>query len=322
MLNNRQREGRSVAPAKQEEIWRVAREMGYQPNQAARNLVRGKTDTVALALQVPSPGELPPHYAEIIGALTITLKSFGLNLLLAQVDGDPNDTLRRLAQSRPCDGVLLTDMQVNDVRPALLRSLHMPFVIRGSAPSPGYLAVGMDNVAVGYRSMEFLHRLGHRRILFHNIGRSYMAGQRRWEGYCKALAQFHLESTVRYEDVLYGEEGMYQLVYELATHPNCPTAIFAADEMAASGAMQALSDAGKRVPQDVSILTCLNARFMRRLHPRLSVLNVRQDEVASEAGRTLARLLRGENMEPRQVFLSPILEESGSCAPPPSERVN
>jgi hypothetical protein len=60
----------------------------------------------------------------------------------------------------------------------------------------------------------------------------------------------------------------------------------------------------------------LNARFMRRLLANVSVLNVRQDEVAAEAGRMVARLLRGDSVETRQNFLSPILEENGSCAPP------
>ena len=64
-------------------------------------------------------------------------------------------------------------------------------------------------------------------------------------------------------------------------------------------------------------MTCLNARFMRLVAPHLTVLNVRLNEAAAEAGHLLARMLRGEQAEPRQVFLSPILEEHGSTAPPP-----
>ncbi len=316
VLNNRVREGRSVGRVKQEEIRRVAHELNYQPHRAAQNLARGKTDTVALLVRLDSTRELSPHYHEIVGALTYTLNEWGLNLLLVQCDEDTTPCLDRLAGGRSCDAVIITDMQIDDPRPAMLTRLGLPFVIRGSAPQPGMIAVGMDNVAVGYKAVEFLQRLGHRRILFHNIGRGYLAGQRRYEGHARAAAEFGLAETVLYEDEVYKEEDMYDLTRRLMTGPNPPTAIFAADEMAAMGVFRALADCGLGVPDDVSVLTCLNARFMRRVNPRMSVINVRQDEVATEAGRTLARVLRGDHVEARQTFLSPILEEHGSCAPP------
>lgn len=316
VLNNRVRKGRSVGPAMQEEIWRVARELNYQPHRGAQNLARGKTDTVALMVRLDSTRELSPHYHEIVGALTFTLNEWGLNLLLVQSDEDAAPCLERLAGGRSCDGVIITDMQADDPRPEILTRLGLPFVIRGSAPQPGMIAVGMDNVAVGYKAVEFLRRFGHRRILFHNIGRYLMAGQRRFEGFTKAVCEFGLEETVRYEDEIYKEEDLYDLTRRVLDGPNPPTAIFAADELAAMGVFRALSDMGLSVPDDISVLTCLNARFMRRINPRMSVINVRQEEVAAEAGRTLARVLRGDSVETRQTFLSPILEEHGSCAPP------
>jgi DNA-binding LacI/PurR family transcriptional regulator len=316
VLNNRLRVGRSVGRAKQEEIWRVARELNYQPHRAAQNLARGKTDTVALIVQLDTTGDLSPHYHEIVGALTYTLNEWGFHLMLAQAGEDQTQVLTRLAGSRLCDAVIITDMQVDDTRPTLLEELDMPFLIRGSAPRPGLTAVGMDNQAVGRLAIETLYRYGHRRILFHNIGRGFLSGQRRYEGFWQMCEEYGIGDTVRYEDILYGEAGLYEVTRDAMLGPNPPTAIFAADEIAASGVLRALADLGKRVPEDVSVLTCRNARFMRRLYPRLSVINVRQNEVAAEAGRTLVRILKGEEVEPRQYFLSPELEENGSVAPP------
>lgn len=319
VLNNRLREGRSVGRAKQEEIWRVAREMNYQPHRAAQNLARGRTDTVGLIVRLDSSRELYPHYHEIVGALTYTLNEWGLNLLLVQCDEDPAPCLEKLARARSCDAVILTDMQVEDKRPDLLEELRQPFLIRGSAPRPGLTAVGMDNFAVGYKAIEFLRRFGHKRIFFHNVGRDYMAGKGRYNGFQAAAAEFGLMESVRYEDQLYKEEDMYNLTRRLLQGPEPPTAIFAADEMAAFGVFRALADMDLRVPEDISVLTCLNARFMRRVNQKMSVINVRQDEVAAEAGRTLARMLRGEPVEARQTFLTPILEDHGSCGIPPRD---
>ena len=317
VLNGRLREGRSVGQAKQQLIRDVAREMNYQPNRAAQSLASGKTDAVALSVRLDSSCDLPPHYHEIVGALTYTLNDWGLHLLLVQTGEDPAPALENLARARACDAVIVTDMMVDDVRPGILQSLGLPFLVRGTAPIEGVPAIGMDNHAVGYKAIEFLRRLGHRRILFHNIGRTFMSGQNRYAGFCAATTEFELGDSVRYEDVVYKEDDMYNLTRRIMREPGPPTAIFAADEMAALGVLRALAELGIAVPDQVSVLTCLNARFMRRVSPRLSFINTRQHEVATEAGRLLGRMLKGEPIEPRQTFLQPILEENGSVAPPP-----
>ncbi len=317
VLNGRMREGRSVGRAKQDLIREVAREMNYQPNRAAQSLAKGKTDAVALSVRLDSTCDLPPHYHEIVGALTYTLNDWGLHLLLVQTNEDPTPTLESLARAHTCDAVIITDMMVSDARPALLQDLGMPFLVRGSAPVTGVTAIGMNNYAVGYKAVEFLRRLGHRRILFHNIGRAFMSGSKRHEGFCAATTEFGLQDTVRYEDVVYKEDDVYNLTRRIMREPDPPTAIFAADEMAALGVLRALAELDIAVPEQVSVLSCLNARFMRRVLPRLSFINTRQHEVATEAGRMLGRMLRGEAIEARQTFLTPILEENGSCAPPP-----
>ena len=332
VLNGQIRAGKSVGAATRERILEAARDMNYSPNRAAQSLVRGRTDTVALMIvidrQAPAspfmedrdvPDELSPHYHEMIGSLTYTLNQYGINLMLAQCGGgdvDPVAAMERLARSRACDGLIITDMLTDDPRPQILAQTGIPFVIRGSSPQPGSVAVGMDNVAVGCEAIRYLHSLGHRRILFYNIRRDLLVGQRRFEGMCQARAELGLEDTLEYRDDVHHENGVYLSLRRRLQEPNIPTAIFAEDEISALGAERAIAEAGLRVPQDVSVMTCLNARFMRLVAPHLTVLNVRLNEAAAETGHLLARMLRGEPIEPCQRFLSPLLEEHGSTAPP------
>jgi DNA-binding LacI/PurR family transcriptional regulator len=178
------------------------------------------------------------------------------------------------------------------------------------------VAVGMDNVAVGYQAVEHLYGLGHRRILFYNIGRDLMSGERRFQGFCKAKDEFGLGATLEYRDDAHYEDGIYLSLKDRLNEPDIPTAIFTEDEIGALGAERALKEAGLRVPEDISVMTCLNARFMRLVAPHLTVLNVRQIEVASEAGHLMAKMLRGDEVEKRQRYLPPILEKRASTAPP------
>ena len=333
VLNGQVRAGKSVGAATRDRILEAAREMNYSPNRAAQSLVRGRTDTAALMIVIDrqakaspffedrdAPDELSPHYHEMIGSLTYTLNEYGIHLMLAQCGGrdvNPVAAMEQLARSRACDGLIITDMFVDDPRPQILKETGLPFIIRGSAPEPGSVAVGMDNVAVGYEAVRYLYSLGHRRILFYNIRRDLMVGQRRFEGMCLARAEFGLEATLEYHDDVHHENGVYMSLRQRLQEPNVPTAIFTEDEISALGAERAVAEAGLRVPQDVSVMTCLNARFMRLVAPHMTVLNVRLNEAAAEAGHLLARMLRGEPVEPRQTFLSPILEEHGSTGPPP-----
>ena len=333
VLNGQVRAGKSVGAATRERILEAARTMNYSPNRAAQSLVRGRTDTAGLMIVIDRqakaspfledhevPDELSPHYHEMIGSLTYTLNQYGIHLMLAQCGGrdvNPIAAMEQLARSRACDGLIITDMMVDDPRPEILTQSGLPFVIRGSSPQPGSVAIGMDNVAVGYRAVRYLYDLGHRRILFYNIRRDLMVGQRRFEGMCLARTELALEKTLEYCDDAHHENGVYTSLRRRLQEPNPPTAIFAEDEISALGAERALTEAGLRVPQDVSVMTCLNARFMRLVAPHLTVLNVRLNEAAAEAGHLLSQMLRGEQVEPRQRFLSPLLEEHGSTGPPP-----
>ncbi len=328
VINGRIREGKGVGAAMRQRILEAAREMNYRPHRAAQSLARGRSDTVALMMVIYKEAqanfhnavmhhELSPHYHEIIGALTYTLHQYGMNLLLAQCGGadtDPIDTMEEIARSRTCDGMIITDMNVDDARPSMLQAAGLPFVVRGSSPVPGVVAVGIDNFQVGYQAIAYLHQLGHKRIAFFNIGQDLMSGRGRFRGMCAAREQ--LDVTVEYRDDAHYKHGIYDAVKQRLAEPDIPTAIFTEDELGALGAMRALAEAGLRVPRDVSVMSCLNARFMQQVAPTLTVLDLHQAQVAAEAGHLLAKMLRGDTVETGQRFFAPSLVERGSTAPP------
>ena len=319
VLNNRVRPGRSVSIERQAQIRAVARELGYSPHPGAQNLARGKTDLVALTMLIDSGDGLPPHYQEIITAVTSVFRGHGMNLILSQSEPSSQlSSVEKLARSRQTDGVILTDMMVDDERPALLSRYGLPYVIRGTAPTYGMPAIGLDNVALGRMAIDHLVSHGHRRILFHNIGRNMMAGNGRHAGYMEAIAAHGIEADAEYEDSIYLESQVFSYAMQRWTEPNPPTAVYAADEMAASAFLRAFSELGLRVPIDVSLMCSLNAKYMHQVLPSITKITTQQQATALEAARKLLKIISGKPATIDQLYLQPALVDGLSVAHPNS----
>jgi DNA-binding LacI/PurR family transcriptional regulator len=314
VLSGQIRQGRGIAPEKQEQILQIAREMNYHVNVQAQTLATGRTNTVALVVRMEVGEPLAPHYQEIISAMTLTLAQYDLRLLLVQTERNLSEKtmggLEKLVRGGICDGLVLTDVKVVDERIPLLDQLRLPYVVRGTAGSNTHYAVGMNNKAMGQLAIRTFANYGHRHVLFHNVEGFLRAGADRGVG---ARAEAVVQGVqMEFEDSIYKEGDIYRFVVARFSAPNPPTALFLADELAAFGALRALSDLGLRVPEDVSVLTSLNSRMLQRIVPTLSFINVRQHDVATEAAHLLARRLMGEDVAPGQRFIEPQLEMHGS----------
>jgi len=133
-----------------------------------------------------------------------------MNVILSQSDAKTQlPSIEKLARSRQIDGVILTDMMLDDKRPGFLARYGLPFVIRGTAPSYGMPAIGLDNIAFGRFAVQYLAGYGHRRILFHNVGSNMMAGYGRHIGFVEASTNLGLTSDVEYEDSIYLEHQVF-----------------------------------------------------------------------------------------------------------------
>jgi len=328
VLSGVRREGRIVSSATRERILEVARELKYYPNRIAQNLAHGCTNTIGLMMALtgdrPLTDCLPEHYQEIIGALTYTLHEYGIHLLLAQCtprhSGEKAvDTMAHIMRSQLCDGMVISDITVDDERPAALTEIGLPFVVIGSPNGIDIPAVDIDNVQVGYEGVSYLYGLGHRHIAVYNIGRDLVSGQNRFQGMTEASQNLGME-RLEYRDDVHLEMDVYSAVTQRLDEPGFPTAIFTEDASSAFGAERALREAGLSIPQDVSIITCMNSRLMRLMAPRLTAINLRQGEVASAAGRLLASQLQGVHIGKPAKLITPVLEPASTTAPPRKHR--
>jgi len=157
-----------VAAHTRERILAAARDLGWTPSLRGRALSVSRAHAVGLVIARPHEAlGADPFFSSFMAGIETVLSERGHALML-QVVGDErseHESYRRLAADGRVDGVFLTDMRVDDVRPQLLDELGLPTVVIGQAAGSGpWPAVGVDDQPAIVAAVEHLVALGHRRI--------------------------------------------------------------------------------------------------------------------------------------------------------------
>lgn len=268
--------------------------LGYVPDNAARSLRTRKTLTIAGVI----PDITNPFYPAFERGVQDVAERHGYSLITCNTDGVESKELKclRLARQGQVDGVVgvFFRLTARHLRPLLERGV--PFVRVEPAPQPvGPLPLDnlyVDNVAAAYQAVSYLIAHGHRRV-------AMLAGQSgpqasRIQGYRRAL----LDHALPIDDALIQGQGFqaddgYRAMAELLKQPSTPTALFAANDLIAMGAMAALRDAGLHVPDDVSIVGMDDIPAARLVTPPLTTISLFPEQLGRRAADMLFERLEG-----------------------------
>ena len=279
----------SVDPAMRARVERAIAELGYVPNQAARSLVTRRTDAVALVASEPDPRVFgDPFFSSIIRGVSQELMDAGIQMMLLMAQSYPElDRIERYLRTAPIDGVLLiSEHATHDPIPAAMAQAGVPLVIGGRPVQAGVAVPYVDNDNVGGARLAAEHLLarGCRTIGTIAGPPDMSAGVDRLAGYRAGLGGIFDESTVERGDFTKagGEAATERL---LARVPHLD-GLFAASDLMAFGALQALRRAGRRVPQDVAVVGFDDIPLAESSDPPLTTL--RQQTVLQ--GRAMVRL--------------------------------
>jgi LacI family transcriptional regulator len=274
-------------------VWQVVRETGYQPHAAARSLVTRRTQIVGVIIpEAVSTLFTDPFFAHLLCGITQTCNSqhYYLMLSLFNDPAGPEEMYRRVVHSGHLDGVLVASTRVDD--PLLSRLLDdgVPFVLVGRHPDERVNYVDVDNVASARMAVEHLARLGHRRIGTITGPRNMTSGEDRLAGYLQALEARRLAV----EDDLVVEGDFSEASGEAAARRllwQSVTAIFAASDMMAVGALKAIREAGLRVPEDVALVGFDDVSIASALQPALTTVRQPIEQLGSMGAELLLSLL-------------------------------
>jgi DNA-binding LacI/PurR family transcriptional regulator len=264
-------------------VMRIAEELSYYPNAAARSLQGKKTNTIALAPWLRDHIESEPFFKAFIGTLAITCLNYDLSLLV-KVANSPASTVevyRELAGSGRVDGAVLVDVKPDDERIPLLQELGMPFVAFGRTADYAKLTypfVDVDGTLGIQNIMAYLFRQGHRCIAYFSSPFDTTYSLYRYQGYQNALAHADLALDpflVRTD--LQEKAETKQALGELFALPqaNQPTAIVTNNDHLALNVIASLKDLGKAVgrePDQIAVTGFDDLSFSAYLQPSLTTL--------------------------------------------------
>jgi LacI family transcriptional regulator len=294
-------------------IAEVAQRLRYTPNSAARSLSTRQTETIGVLL----PDLYGEFFSEVIRGIDQVVQREGWHLLVSSSHDERSEIEAALRAMRGrVDGLLVMSPDL-DAR-ALAENLpaNLPVVLLNCAvDGRAYDSLNIDNCGGASAMMRYLLERGHERIgLITGPARNHDARER-LRGSRAALAAAGLEpdaSLVVEGD--FRETSGHCAVRVLLEREQRPTAIVAANDSMAIGALSALLEAGVRVPEDVTVVGFDDIPIARYVSPPLTTVRVSIAELGSRAAaRLLAALEQGPDRERVQQLLPTELVVRRSC---------
>ena len=309
-----------IGPETRAKVNQAIVELGYMPNVLARQLRSKRTKTIALVLTDITN----PFFTTIARGVEDTARAQGYAVMFCNTDESEAEEIEyvRMLIQRRVDGVLLVPATDSSGSLQLLHKHGLPVVVLDRHVRSGQVdEVRTDSEAGAYLAIRHMIDLGHRRIAVLTGPADVSTSMDRVAGYRRALAEESLEPDSRY--ILFGEyndaSGFEMTRRILAARPR-PTALFAANNFIAFGAIQALREAGLSIPEEMSIAVFDDLPQGWVFDPFLTVVSQPSYEIGRQATELMLERLTGEApAEPRTVVLPSELIARRSTAPPRRE---
>ncbi|MFH1183709.1 MAG: GntR family transcriptional regulator [Chloroflexota bacterium] len=191
----------------------------------------------------------------------------------------------------------------------------LPPVVYVDAPQAGSNVVLLDLENSGFQATRHLIQHGHSRIGIITAPLAWPNFRESYRGYLRALKTADLEPDpgLVVESPEFEIEGGYQAAIRMLGLHRPPTALFVSGDLLAVGVVRAMKDSGKRVPQDMAIVSKDNIQFAALIDPPLSTVASPAYEMGVEAMRMLSRLIAGKPLEKKRVVLGTELIARRSC---------
>jgi LacI family transcriptional regulator len=301
-----------------EKIEKAIEKLNYKPNAMARSLITKRTSVLGVIV----PGITNLFFPTIVEAIEEHTKKEGYNILLCNTVGDFKEEKEVVKQllSRQVDGIIVIDPRFENIKGGFYdeTSKNIPTIIVNGAPFGSKCNfVSYDEEIGTNEAFEYLIELGHKKIAFVRGHKSFSYDIK--EKIYKEIVEKNNLSYVNVIDVGRGNssEVVKSTQIELETilsDSNRPTAVFACNDLMAVGVINACSNLGVRVPEDISVIGFDNTMLASISNPKLTSVDQNMKEIGHRAAIELLNMVQNGSQSRKKIILDTRLVVRESCA--------
>lgn len=315
VINDRQ----DVKPETKEKVLRIMREVGFVPNANAQQLKIQQSRNIVFVIK----GTRNMFFADLLVRLQSAINEYGYNGVVSYLDENANEleAAERIIREIKPKGIIFLGGNVAHFQREFA-TLSVPSVLATVTTEElrfdNLSMVGVDDRKAAYDAVQTLLRHGHRRIAILGGPSSSYPSQMRRIGAENAMS----DAGVTPDPSLFGLsnydfESAYHAMNALLAQGRRFTAVFAMSDVIAFGAMRALVSAGRRVPQDVSVIGFDGITMGRYCIPVLATVAQPSEKIARKSAELLVSQI--EHATPaRTIIVQPEIWEGDSVAAPPA----
>ncbi|WP_083935326.1 catabolite control protein A [Paenibacillus ginsengihumi] len=288
----------NVKPQTRKKVFEAIERLGYRPNAVARGLASKKTTTVGVVI----PDISNSIFSEVARGIEDIANMYHYNIILCNADKKKEKEIRvvNTLLEKQVDGLLFMGGAITDDHVQAFKTSSVPVVLCATADEKRLIpSVDIDHEKAAYDAVNVLIQNGHKNIaMISGTLQDPANGFARYQGYKKALEDAGIplrEEYVRVGNYRY-ESGLELTNYFLEL-PERPTAIFAATDEMAIGAIHTLQDRGLKVPDDVSVISVDNIRMASMVRPQLTTVAQPMYDIGAVAMRLLTKLMNKETKD-------------------------
>lgn len=266
-----------VKPNTKSTILKIADDMGYTVNVAARNLRKQSSEAIGIVIPLAPGSEQTisdPFFLEMVGSVSHAASKHGYDLIVSVPQDEMTIAERRLLRSGRADGLIVIGQAGWSERLNAMSASNSNIIVWGGTyGEQNYTLVGSDNVKGGTLATSHLLSLGREKTLFlGDVGLPEVA--LRYEGYVKA----HNDAGIAYDPdyvlkLNFGDQSAFNAVLEFVDKGYAFDSIFAASDVLAMAAIHALKSYGLSIPQEVSVVGYDDIGQAQMSTPPLTTIN-------------------------------------------------
>lgn len=297
-------DSKPVTDEVKQKVLDVIKETGYVPNPLARSLVTKKSQLIGVII----PEVSDSFVSELVNGIEEVAKMYDYDILLANTYSDKDQELKsiNLLRAKQVEGIVMMSWRVDEEHLDYIQNCGIPAVyVSKTARNYDVYSVSISNTDATYDMTKYLIDKGHKKIAFIMTSEDdTVLETERYVGFEKAMKDGNLEidkALIKNAGTTY--DYGYGKMKEMLDEGNVPEAVFVTGDEAAIGALNAICDAGYKVPEDISVAGFNDAKIAAMYRPKLTTVHQPLYDMGAVAIRMVIKMIDKEVLENKKVEL-------------------